>query len=177
MQPGQISAPMQTPDGYRIVVLVERRLVGVTGTADATVTLHQLVFPVGSKASAAQRKAIQDKASQLADRMRSCADAETVARDENLPLSGSLGQLKLADLPTSVQQAVLQTETGRATPPLQVGQALAVMTVCSKTIPDSRLPDAANIRDQLRMRKVERLAQQYTRDLRQGAYINVRGME
>lgn len=175
MQPGQISSPIETPDGYRIIVLAERRLVGMTGTAgNATVNLHQLVFPVPAKASEAKRQAIFDKAKTLASQVRGCPSAERVAKAESLPLSGALGSLQLSDLPASVQQAVLQTETGRATQPLQIGQSWAVMTVCDKAVPASRMPSANDIRDQLRIRKVERLAQQYLRDLRQGAYISVR---
>jgi peptidyl-prolyl cis-trans isomerase SurA len=184
MQPGQISAPLQTPDGFRIITLIDRRVVGIKGLGEARATLHQLVFPSagqetpGKAANSAgvreADRAVYNRATAATGRIASCTDAEAIARDENLPLSGALGDLRLTDMPPVVQQAVLQTAVNKATQPLKVGTAWVVMTVCAKTLPTASQPDREAVREQLRTRKLERLSQQYLRDVRQGAYIDLR---
>lgn len=174
MQPGQISAPTETPDGWRIILLAERRLIGVSGLDKATATLHQLLVPVGGNASKQAVATARARAEGLAGRITGCTSAEQLAQQENLPLSGPLGTLKVADLPANLQQAVLQTGKGKPTAPVQVGQNWAVITVCDKELPAVALPSSDTVRDQLRLRKLERLAQQYLRDLRQQAFIEIR---
>jgi peptidyl-prolyl cis-trans isomerase SurA len=176
MQPGQVSAPLPLQDGIRIIVLIDRRLVGISGNAEAArASLHQLVLPIPEDADRETVGKARERLAKLATGIQGCSDAERVAERENLPLSGSLGDLKLGDLPANIQEAVLATSEGRASAPLQVGSHLAVLTVCSKSVPQGSLPSAEAIRSQLRNRKIERLAEQYLRDLRQGAFIDIRG--
>lgn len=168
-----------------------------TNPLDAVVELRQVLLPlpVGAQSNDLQTVALQVEG--LRARAKSCADMEAIAASTGDTAKGNLGQVRLGDLPPAVQPVLLNLAPNSAGPAMRNDRGILFLMVCSKTMPRVAVaaPPAAvgpaaqaaaspvsasdaereAIINQLGMQKLELLARRYMRDLRQNAYIDIRG--
>jgi len=181
MQPGQLSPPIRTSDGYTILFFRNQRTSGKTGaseTASAVVNLQQLFIPIPKGASPAVVADAMDGAKIAGERAKTCADLDKVGKKIDSPLSGNLGDLKTSALAPQQRTLIRGLPPLKASPPLRTPDGVLVLMVCRRDEP--KVPDVSPeaMRERIANRLInERLsirARQYLRDLRRAAFVEVR---
>lgn len=169
---GELSEPIRTVGGWEIVALRDRRRIAMPGIEDTKVTLKQLLLPLAANATQADADAAIAKARSARGNIRSCDDVETVAQQIEATGSGSLGTLRLGDLPESFRQAVAQLNINQTSEPVRASRAVHLFTLCAKE--DASGINRQDVRQNLLVRRAELMAQRYIRELRRDATIEFR---
>lgn len=169
---GEISAPIRTVGGWQIVALRDRRQITLPGIEDNRVTLKQLLLPLAADAPQAEADAAIAKAREARNGIRSCDDVETVAAKYEAPGSGSLGTLRMGDLPESFRQAVAPLTINETSQPVRASRAIHIFTLCAKQ--EAAGLNRNEIRQSILARRAELMAQRYIRELRRDATIEFR---
>jgi peptidyl-prolyl cis-trans isomerase SurA len=203
LRPGEVSDPIRSPDGIYIFQVQDRRGAGAAPApapvaaapaaappqSAGSVVLAQLFFPLARNASAAQIEAATRRAAALRPRLGSCDEVEAVAHEIGAEQSGSLGRLRVADLPPVLAHTVVRLETGRISDPIRGPAGLHLLMVCDRDTPvqaaapappptPAPAAGADETREQVYQRlfeeQTQRLANRYLRELRRNAYIDFR---
>ena len=172
MVPGQIAGPLEIPGGFSILLLIDKRQVGMADPRDALLSLKQisLGFPQGTSEARARDMASQFAAA-VAD-MNGCGDANAKAAAIGATTVDN-DQVSVRALPEALQASILQLNVGQATPPFgDLTEGVRVLMLCGRDDPQAV---AGPTRDQLMSRleeeRINRRAQRYLRDLRRDAVI------
>ncbi|HEX8554933.1 MAG TPA: peptidylprolyl isomerase, partial [Sphingomonas sp.] len=175
MAVGQVAGPIETPGGFTILYLTDKRQVLMADQRDAKLSLKQMTiaFPPGtSQAAASARaaefgKAVQEiKGCGSVDAIAARIGAQVVENDQN----------RIRDLPAQLQEIVLRLQVGEATPPFGSPEAgVRTLVICGRDDPrGGELPRADLIQGQLEQQRVNLRAQQKLRDLRRDAVVEYR---
>jgi peptidyl-prolyl cis-trans isomerase SurA len=167
LQQGQVSDPIRTTAGYYIVTLAGQRQVLSADPDDTQVELTQIIVKAGADADAqAQRLASQ------AATLKDCSGIDQLASTMGAADRGSLGALRMGDLPPPVKKVVSPLEVGHASAPVRTGADFRVLVVCGKKSPEVKEPTPAEIEDFLSNQRLAMMARRYLRDLRRDAIID-----
>ncbi len=169
---GQLSDPIRTVGGWQIVAIRDRRRIALPGIEENRVTLKQLLIPLGAEAPQADADAAIAKARQARGEIRTCDDVETVAGRYDAPGSGSLGTLRMGDLPESFRQAVAPLAINQTSEPVRASRAVHIFTLCGKQ--EAAGLNRNEVRQSIVARRSELMAQRYIRELRRDATIEFR---
>lgn len=172
LEKGDISDPIRTIGGWDILVLRDRRRIAMPGVEETRVTLKQLLLPLPQNAPAADIEAAVTKANGARGGIRSCDDVERVAEQLQATGSGSLGTLRLGDLPENFRQAVLPLKVNETSEPVRASRAVHLFTLCARE--EASGINRQDIRQSLMIRRAELMAQRYIRELRRDATIEFR---
>ena len=172
MEPGQLVGPIEIPGGFSMLLLIDRRQIGMPDPRDALLSLKQisLDFAPGTPESEAQLKAEQFAAT--VQGMNGCGDV-----DEKAAAIGAVvvenDEIAVRALPEALQSIMLQLNVGQATPPFgDLQQGVRVLMLCGRDDPQ-RVggPSFDDIMNSLENERINRRAQRYLRDLRRDAVI------
>lgn len=169
---GELSDPIRTVGGWQIIALRDRRRIAMPGIEENRVTLKQLLIPLGAEAPQAEADAAIAKARQARSEIKTCDDVETVAGRFDAPGSGSLGTLRMGDLPESFRQAVAPLEINQTSEPVRASRAVHIFTLCAKQ--EAAGLNRNEVRQSILARRSELMAQRYIRELRRDATIEFR---
>lgn len=175
MNPGEMSYPLHAGGGYYILYLVDRRTMGKPNPDDTVLTLVEAVLPLPSDASPDQQQRVLQHAQQIAGRVKSCGELAKIGRDEAPQTSRELPDVKAGELPPALRQTVLGLGIAEASKPLPMPGGIGVVMVCQKKDPPGGLPSREEVADSLARERLDALARRYLRDLRRGAYVDIRG--
>ncbi len=169
MKVGQLVGPIRSLGGYYILLLRDRRRVSAADPLAAELTLKQLVIPIAGNEKDAMRRA-----KEFAARLKGCDDVDGLAKETGSPLSGSLGTVKLRDLPEHFRRAVADLAPGQSSKPVPTKTGIHVFVVCARKEAASSLPDREQVRQTLFGERLTMMAQRYLRDLRRVALLEIR---
>lgn len=172
MNKGDVSVPIRTVGGYQIILLRDRRLLSLPGAGDAKVTLKQVLVSLPQNPSNADIQTATAKAQQARSAIRSCDDVETAAEQIQVQGSGSLGTLRLADMPEAFRRAVEPLKVNESSQPVTSSRAVHVFTLCARE--EASGIDRNQVRQSILVRRAELMAQRYIRELRRDATIEFR---
>lgn len=176
MQAGQISPPIPTADGMRIVAVRDKR----SGEAQRTIlSLKQAVVPIRGRGDAPETIKALAKASEtlnlLRARITGCGDFTAKAKGVAGISSGEIAKIDQSKLAIEFQNAVQGLEIGQVSAPIRTRIGVHILTVCSRaTESGAATPDARNIEMRLQNQQLTLLAKRYLRDLRAAATIEGR---
>ncbi|GBD41313.1 Chaperone SurA [bacterium HR39] len=170
LEPGQVSDPVRTPEGFRIFTVFERRQATADPAADV-VEIAQIVFPLRPDPDPREVEGALRRARAVLPRLASCSAVQAVATELRAPASGRLGWVRLSDLPPDFRAAVERLRPGEASQPLRGPIGIHVLYLCARGGEEGL---RALARLEIVRRELERLAARYLRDLRRSAYIDVR---
>jgi len=175
MNPGEMSYPLHTGGGYYILYLLDRRTLSAPNPAETLLSLVEVMLPVQSTAPQDEQQRVALHAQQISGSVRSCGELAKIGRDEAPQTSREIPEVKAGELPTTVRQTVLGLGVAAASKPLPVPGGLAVVMVCQRKDPPGGLPTRDEISESLARERLDTLARRYLRDLRRGAYVDIRG--
>jgi peptidyl-prolyl cis-trans isomerase SurA len=173
LQPGDVSAPVQTVRGYYIVKLLDRRVGDTDAVTDTRLDLYQLFVPINGDMPQDQIDAKIAVLQNTRETANSCDAMANVAVDLGSDLSGKMEGISPGELSGPIRQAVTNLDEGTPSNIIQVdGGALMVM-ICNIT-EESNLPSRQDIENRLRLERLDILARRKLRELRRQAFIDIR---
>lgn len=182
LQPGQLAGPVEMPEGVYILRLENKRTIQPFSEAPpppATVTLHQAHFPLPNGAAESLVTETMTKAHQLALEAKSCESFDHLAKRTQSPLSGRLGTFPVTQLSARLKSIVADLPTAKPSAPVRTDDGIIVVMVCQRTQPSPKKTiSPAERREQVKDRLIEErlnlAAEQYLRNLRRTAIVDVR---
>ena len=174
MQPGMVSPPIQVSGGYSIIALQDTRKVLTADPRDAVLSLKQVsvTFPKGT--TRAQAEPLVARFTAAAREVGGCGGADKLGADFN----GEVLQrddVKLRDLPPSLQQIMLPMQVGQSTPPFgSIEDGVRVLVMCGRDEVEANQPSFDDIYSQINEERVNSRSRRYLRDLRRDAVIEFR---
>ncbi|NKD54903.1 MULTISPECIES: peptidylprolyl isomerase [unclassified Haematospirillum] len=172
MSPGMLSQPVRTTGGYAIMLLRDAREPRKQNPDDIRVQLSQIFMPLSGPAALSEAKRAEIARS-VRDTAKSCADIDATAGQLNLPGSGAIGNMRLADLPPPVRAVVRDLPLNTLGGPVEVAGGEAIVMVCDRQ-DTAGLPPREEIEQRLTLEKLERVSNRALRDLRRSALIDIR---
>ncbi|MEO6199367.1 MAG: peptidylprolyl isomerase [Sphingomicrobium sp.] len=174
MAPGMVSNAIPIPGGVSIIAVQDTRKILTADPRDAILSLKQvsLNFPKGTTKS--QAEPMLARFSEAARNVGGCGGAERIAGE----LKGEVVQsdeIKLRDLPLSLQQLMLPMQVGQATPPFgSLEEGVRVLVLCGRDETAADQPGFDQIYNQLTDERMNSRSRRYLRDLRRDAVIEFR---
>lgn len=174
LQVGRISNPIRGPGGYYILALRDRRAIAGPDIAQSTVTLSQLVVPLARDAAPEEVEKQAAEARRLATELKSCNDVDKLKEQTGAKESGSLGTMKIGDLPQAFANAVKDLKVNQVGGPIRNDNGMTLLIVCDRQDANSTAFDPEQVREAIANRRMGMLARRYLRDLRRDASIEIR---
>lgn len=171
---GEISEPVRAPGGFYVIKLDNRRKLLVADPNQTEVTITQIILPLTSAADGREIEAQKSLASTVRQSIHSCGDADAVIKKLNLSESGTLGTLRVGELPEPFRVAIATLAIGKPSVPVVTESAVHVLVVCERVEAVAKLPDRDAIADRLKLFRLSMLARRYLRDLRRDAVLEYR---
>lgn len=167
LQSGQISQPIEVPEGVYIITLINKEI----PESETIYKLKQINFEAQSPDSKAQARADLIR---LQDTLTNCetlqADAQSV---ENLN-SADMGEIRESDLSSKILEKLDKTTVNRLSEPIETPVGLVSIMVCDKYISGSNIPTRDQIENRLIEQQVSQASRRHLRDLRRKAAIDLR---
>jgi len=171
---GKYTDPIRTVEGIYIYFVRNERRVGTSDPLAAQITLKQLALPLAKQAPQSEVDQQLVIARKFAGIVQGCDDIERAAKDLGTSGAGSLGKLRVGDLPARFRSVVTDLPIGRPSTPLRTEQSLHVLMVCDRTEAKTYRPDREAVVTALGQQRLGMLARRLLRDLRRDANIDVR---
>lgn len=179
LQPGQISAVVQSPNGFHILKLLERRAAesAVAVPKVAQTLVRHILLRVNEVVSseAAQRRLTELRARIVAGDISFEEAARQFSNDASAPQGGLLGWVYPGDTVPEFEAAMNALSPGEISQPVNTPFGWHLIQVADRRVQDvstDRLRMAA--RAALRERKSDEAYEQWLRQLRDRAYVDLR---
>ena len=167
MQVGEVSSPVKTPQGYKIIAFHNVQEPRSVKKQDAF-ELMQAFVPFSMP---------PEKRKEAFDRLRktdgSCADFTTVAVEMNTTPRIELGVVTISEIPPEILKLLRRTGVLKTTAPMKIDSGELVFMACRQTIAEP-LPSKEQIRARLENERLETVAERYLRQLRRNAIVEKR---
>lgn len=174
LERGSISEPIRAAGGFYVLALRDRRRITLPGAGDAKLTLKQILLQLPANAPPAEVESTLALARTVREGITGCDDIEAMAKELKAPGSGSLGTVRLADLPENFRSAVADVPAGQVSEPVATPRAVHLFAVCNREGGETDGIDRNAVRNRIFVRRVELMAQRYMQDLRRDATIELR---
>ncbi len=174
LSPGEISEPIPSPGGYTILHLRDQRRMGEASALDTLVDLKQILIPLPPSTPQRTVKEKMAEARRIGGEIRGCDTLESYGQSLGIGQSGTLGTVRLGDVPGNIRQEIGNLGIGQASEPLRMDGEIRILVVCGRTEPASTLPSREEIRTRLGRQRLDMMARRYLRDLRRDAAIETR---
>ena len=174
MGPGSISNPIAVSGGVSIIAVQDTRKILTPDPRDAVLSLKQvsIAFPKGT--SREQAEPIVARFSEATKSIGGCGGAEKIAADFHGEVVQS-DDVKMRDLPVTLQQMMLPLQVGQATAPFgSLDEGVRVLVICGRDQADPTAPTYDSIYSQLNEERVNMRSRRYLADLRRDAIIEFR---
>ena len=172
---GDTAEPIQSPSGFHIVQLLERRGAGVQ-TADQTLARHILVQPSAIRPPADAEALIRDIRQQLVDGADFCGLAAQHSEDPGSALNcGDLGWSTGEQFVEAFVEAMNATPTGELSEPFASAYGWHVIEVLDRRTQDMGEEARRNMAIQLlHQRRFEEELQKWLKEIRDEAFVEIR---
>ena len=181
LRPGQLSQPIRTLDGFYILALKDQRKArkfGQPNPGSVTVNLQQLFIPLAKDADATVIDEAMNMARQIGQRTRNCKELEQAAVKIGSQISGNLGDIKISALGNQQKGLIRGLPPLKASEPMRTPSGIMVLMVCRRDevkVPElNRDAQRDRIATDLRNEQLSIFAQQYLRELRRNAFMEIR---
>jgi peptidyl-prolyl cis-trans isomerase SurA len=146
----------------------------VPEAGDTVLALHRLALPFAPNAGPAQVNRALAAAQAASQEVRGCAALRERAAQLGVGDGVDMGRGRLSDLPPPVRQLVENLPVGQPTAPQRAPDGVLVFMVCEREAPEATTASRDEIAESLGQSRIDMLQRRYLRDLRSGAYVDVR---
>jgi len=173
LSPGQISEPIRTLTGFTILLLRDRRTLSAKAPNERAVSLRQIVLKHPPDASADAILAQRKLAQQISETATTCDDMSKLGAGPLVTSSNALDKVMIKDLTGPLQSLALELDIQEPSPPISGEDNISVVMVCERDA-EANLPSRTDITNNLGRERMNILTRRYLRDLRLGAFLDVR---
>jgi len=170
MPEGSMIGPIKSSGGYSIYMLIDKRRVMMSDLDETKLDLQQIVVPINGR----DIRQLAESIHLDTGRISRCKDIPSFASMVGARDFGSLGEMKLGDLPQQLKMLVENVEIGHASLPVKMGADMRVIIICGRIDPEIHEPSFEEIEDFLTNQRLAMMARRYMRDLRRDAIIDYR---
>jgi peptidyl-prolyl cis-trans isomerase SurA len=172
---GTITPPIRTVDGYHVLLLRDKRIVGDLAKAnDPIVDVLTIVLNSVPSATANER------ADQLKRLRESLAEGKTC--DDFVRLAGAIpsahafhtGRMNESEIPPDIESLVGKLAPGTVSEPLEGLDSRRLFAICSRTEPTKDSETRDDLRQRMEQDQLEIMARGYLRNLRRAAFVEIR---
>jgi peptidyl-prolyl cis-trans isomerase SurA len=174
MQPGELSPPIRTADGYYLLLLLDRRSRAIASEQNTILDIVQVAFPLPLGATDAMKKAAIAEAESVRAAATSCPEFLKIGK-ARAPRLSSEGRLRLTQIAPAVRHMLLSLPIGTPSPPILQKNGVGVLMVCHKSVPKEATLNRKEVANTLLRQRLDIVARQYLRKLRRAAFVDVRG--
>ncbi len=175
MDVGQLTSPIRTPSGYRILANIDRRKILSADPLDTQVSLRQIHLTKekieDATAVAAFEKSVKIVASNSGNL---CGRVSQFATDAGADPKVEIGNLRLRDISPAVRNAVKALEVGRPSELIKMDDGMRILFVCGREEAKVQEPDFDMIYSQIENQRMSMMGRRYLRDLHRDAIIDYR---
>ncbi|OJW47945.1 MAG: hypothetical protein BGO67_08730 [Alphaproteobacteria bacterium 41-28] len=173
LQPGQLSIPIRTSQGYVIIAFIERKL--PSSDANVLLTIQHVILPFPNNATEEEAREIMKKGEEISHAAKNCPDLEKIAKEKFPSASFHLSHNEpLSTFAEPLQQVILSLPLNRTSDPLLTNDGSLLVMVCDKKTQKSEEFTREDIQALIASRKHSLLARRELRDLRRQAFIDIR---
>jgi peptidyl-prolyl cis-trans isomerase SurA len=171
---GTVSPPIAIPGGFSILALEDKRKVLTADPRDAVLSLKQIAITFAKGTTRQQAEPIVARFAEAARNVGGCGGADKLAADFHGEIVQS-DQVKLRDLPATLQNMMLPMQVGQASLPYgNLEDGVRVLVICGRDEVDPSQPSYDEVYNQLNDERINTRARRYLRDLRRDAVIEFR---
>lgn len=174
MKKAEIVGPLRSAGGIRILYLIDKRQILAGSSDDAVIDIRRLTLPLAETANQEAVEAQVDLARLMTETVSGCDDFERAAREAASVGPTSLGKQRVGDLARPIRDAIADLAIGKSSKPLRHSGGVSLYMVCAREDPTAGMPSRKEIENQIRNKRLENLARQQMRDLRNAATVDVR---
>ncbi len=175
MKVNQLAGPVETPGGFSLLYLVDKRQILTADRRDAKLSLRQIsvAFPKGTTQAEASNR-VSEFAKATAS-LHGCGDVAKVAASIGAEVVDN-DAIKVRDLPPQLQEIMLSLQVGEATPPFgSPTDGVRSLVLCGRDEPQGgQMPSMEQVRNQMEQKGVNLRAEHKLRDLRRDAVVEYR---
>lgn len=171
---GEISEPVRTPGGFRILALTDRRRILSLDPLDTLVDLHQIMFPFTEETTQETADAWIAKAIEEAPSAQSCDEIGDLAKRLETETFGRLAEIPLRSLSPELRELIGAVEDGHATRPIASQDGIRLFFVCGRREPEIGPPSFDEVYAQLQEQRLAMVSRRYLRDLRRDSIVDYR---
>jgi peptidyl-prolyl cis-trans isomerase SurA len=174
MRPGMVSSPIKVPGGYSIIAVQDVRKILTADPRSAVLTLKQVSIRFPQGATRAQAEPVVGRFAAASQNIGGCGGAEKLASEFNGEVVES-DQVKMRDLPTALQDMMMEMQVGQATRPFgSIEEGVRILVLCGRDEVDPTAPSFDQVYAQLNEERINLRSRRYLRDLRRDAVIDFR---
>jgi peptidyl-prolyl cis-trans isomerase SurA len=168
MQPGAISQPIETQDGYYIIALRDTR----SGSDPERVGLQQVVAPVPAGSDVAE---VERSLARAARGFEGCEDMNRISNRAPEATVNDLGVMAPSDLAPEFRAAVAAMSPGQISAPIRTVNGVVMLALCSRDrTAGADMPSREQIEARLMEEQLAQAARRWLRDLRRDATIETK---
>ncbi|MFQ5972218.1 MAG: peptidylprolyl isomerase [Alphaproteobacteria bacterium] len=173
MTVGELSDPISSPDGVRILFLIDRRDPTGAGQNDSEVALRQLLLTAEADAEPTDRESLLARAVEIRETVTGCEDFARLAEDLGSPQPPEPARARIGDLNDRLREVASSLEVGEASEPIMTPAGVQLIMICERVdAPDASVRD--EVRETLVRQRLDMLSRRYLRDLRRAAFVDRR---
>ena len=173
MEIGDISEPIETEDGYYIMLVTDKRKILTLNESDINVVLKQIRFDKGD-GSDAVKNALNERVMNEFQNTNACELNEEIAEKLGAIDTNEVGSFRLGQLPLDIRKELLSIEEGSGTRIFDDEEGFITFLLCEKNIPEIKLPEFDTVLENLTQSRLQLMARRHLRDLRRDAIIDYR---
>ncbi len=173
LRPGELSPPIRTGAGFYLMLVLDRRTGGTGGEQEVVYDIVQVVFPLPASPSEAAKRAAAAEAQSVRAAAKNCPELLKIGK-EKAPKLSSEGRLRAREISPEMRSLVAKLGIGEASPPILQKNGVGIIMVCGKQNAAGRGTSREEVTETLVRQRLDTVARRYLRDLRRGAYVDVR---
>ena len=170
----EVSGPVRTPGGYRLLALTDRRRILSLDPLDTLVDIRQIMFAFNEETTQEKADLWVARAVKESPMAKSCDDIEALANALEITTFGKLAEISLRNLTPELRQLLNAHEDGTPTVPVASQDGIRIFFVCGRREPEIGLPSFDEIYAQLQEQRLSMVARRYLRDLRRDSIVDYR---
>lgn len=175
LQPGTVTPPIRTNDGYHIMMLLDKRNIGDGMSSGPSVDLITVELTSLPSATFPERDAQLQRFKETMAPVRGCDNIEKMVKSLPSTSYNHVDRMPENGLPPEVLALIGKIEIGQISEPLDLVNARRFFAVCGRQADSAGgLPSYDDIKHRMESEQLENLARRYMRDLHRNAYVDVR---
>mgnify|MGYP001319477533 CR=1 FL=1 len=161
LEKNSISKPLKGQDGYFIIKVLNKRIIGEEVINEISLFKIQL-------------KEKKEETINILSKIKNCSELEDFSNEHGTDESGSLGMFNFAELSQDLKSVLKKMEKNEITDNLNFGGDEFQIMVCDIKKFKPIVPSEFKIRDILTNKKLDTIARNYMSELRSKAIIDIR---
>ncbi|HXE15942.1 MAG TPA: peptidylprolyl isomerase [Stellaceae bacterium] len=176
LKPGEVSDPIRAGGGFYILGLIDRRIPGQANPNETLVDVVEAGAPMPPNAPPEFRDRLARALGEITHAGTSCQAFAAAAHKIGLPFVKEAAAVRVGTMAPGVRRVTLDLKVGEVSKPFPVQGGVGLVMLCArKDAAAPKLPTIDEVRYNIERQRLDVLARRYLRDLRRGAYVDIRG--